>query len=640
MGVYNTPMLLQSEIAEEYEVHGKQVLTPHGWRNITKVYKTIPMETVSIVTESFHLKCSTHHMIKTPSGWALAGNLRLGDEILTENGEEPVVLTYTNEGKEALYDITIDDPSGEFYSNGILSHNSTTFAARQLILAHLLPGYKSLYVCPQHDQLKTYARRLSEMEAAFRFDNGKQNLYNKIYSDGSAIDLNYCLTTANAVRGKSVTEVLLDEAQGINPDIVPELLYVQTTAQYPSTIYAGTALSIDTLLEAKWQASSMGMWHIRAMDDTHWLNMYDKNTLLKVCDNPQGPTCPYTGKLLDVTRGCYVHANQKAMAINEIGIHVPQCIIPDLAYNPIQWGKIYKKIQDDDFNKVLQECFGIAVAEGSREITEQDLQRMCVLTDTPDEIKKKCKNGYYRLIVSGCDWGGSDYNQAIQTKTSYTVHCIIGVAPDDVVDILYYKRYSGMDYRDIAEEIANAHKAYSGHVIASDFGVGLAYNTELRNRIPFDRHFIMNYVGQSAAPLATPKGQHLANQLALNRTEALTNVFKDVKEPRLKIRAGGWGNMSSYLLDWLNMYRVPIDMPSGQTAFKYIRSATKADDALHAFTFAYVLVKFFLGVPLVNDLALENRLRDVLHGGFRQQGTSPELERIIRGGEPNYVLSI
>lgn len=633
-------MLLQSEIAEEYSVTDTQVLTPNGWRKVNKVYKTIPLETVRIVTSNCELICSLQHLIKTPSGWVHAYTLCQGDIVLTENGTEVILLAEETGEVEELYDITVDDPSGEFYSNGILSHNSTTFAARQLILSHLLPGYKSLYVCPQHDQLKTYARRLAEMEAAFRFDNGKQNLYNKVYEDGSAIDLNYCLTTANAVRGKSVTEVLLDEAQGINPDIVPELLYVQTTAQYPSTIFAGTALSIDTLLEAKWQASSMGMWHVRAMDGNHWLNMYDKNTLLKVCDNPQGPTCPYTGKLLDVTKGLYVHANQKAMAINEIGIHVPQCIIPDLAYNPIQWGKIYKKIQDDDFNKVLQECFGIAVAEGSREITEQDLQRLCVLTDTPEQLKAKCRNGYYRLVVSGCDWGGSDYNQAIQTKTSYTVHCIIGVAPDDAVDILYYKRYSGMDYREIAEEIANAHKAYNGHVVASDFGVGLAYNTELRNRIPYDRHFIMNYVGQAAAPLAIPKGQHMTNQLALNRTEALTNVFKDVKAPKLKIKAGSWGNMSSYLLDWLNMYRVPVDMPSGQTAFKYIRSATKADDALHAFTFAYVLARFFLGVPLVNDLALEQRLRAVLYGGGVATRSSHELDRIVRGGDPNYVISL
>lgn len=1145
-------MLLEDEIAEEYTVEGKQVLTPDGWRDIKKVYKTIPLPVLYIKTSNYSLECSEHHMIKTAAGaWAEAIDLGPGDMILTESGVD-IVLTVLKTGRvEPMYDITVDDPSGEFYSNGIVSHNSTTFAARQLILSHLIPGYKSLYICPQHDQLKTYARRYAEMEAAFRFNNGKQNVYNKVYSTRSTVEMNYCLTSANAVRGKSVIECLIDECvawdtllhtqenntkvricdvrigdrvlafnpvnnlvdydtvidkkykgkrscwrittssgnyieatdnhriytsrgwlfvaelrdcflgigeecddkmqprysqsgnkqvctsndaghfigrrlyrksreillqkkvylsslfgtkrlcrsegyaakrfeskydnstkyrlrrilcccsnnkmfrrfasilgsllqqarsfsrrncknekirdarvggpvdlgscsvvdsgrweslrkyisntygiffkrgdrqtnslvqkkwnkdkrcwyrrsgeksntvlcdkiqynifqnssekyrkirafvyalqdkclsskyfygvrhlwgrifnhkissflyeiprkyilrklqkisnksykekihgtyrcgknegnlekreityigrieekekkvlrraqreyfregagkkaktsfgetnrgsrrivsllweyiqnelkntqitnacrkicvffrtmqkttrklfskriqiaeennkeiiftdiesieycgdtdvydittekyntfiangvavhncQGMDPDIIPELLYVQTTAQYPSTIFAGTSLSIDTLLEAKWLASSQGMWHVRAGDGTHWLNMHDQDTLFKVCDNAKGPTCPYTGKLLNVRDGLYVHANKQALAVGAVGIHVPQCIIPDLAYNPIQWGKIYKKVRTDDPKKVMQECFGIAVAEGSREITESDLQRICVLTDTVEEAKQKCRNGYYKLVVSGCDWGGSDYNQAIKTKTSYTVHCILGVAPDDRVDILHYRRFAGMDYREIADIIATEHNAFNAHVIASDFGVGLAYNTEIRNRIPFDRHFIMNYVGPNSAPLATPKGQHMANQLALNKTEAITNVFSDLKSPHLKIRARHWEEMSPFLLDWLNMYRAPVENAIGSGTFKYIRSATKADDALHAFTFAYVLVKFFLGEPLVNDVSLQNKLRQVLNMGAVY--SRDDLDVLTRNAPPDYIIS-
>lgn len=108
------------------------------------------------------------------------------------------------------------------------------------------------------------------------------------------------------------------------------------------TIYAGTALSVDTLLETMWQKSSMGMWHIRSYDNKHWLNMYDSKTLSDVCDNPMGPQDPYTGKLLDVTQGCFVHANQSAYAAGDIGIHVPQCIIKENAENAQQWGQIYK----------------------------------------------------------------------------------------------------------------------------------------------------------------------------------------------------------------------------------------------------------------------------------------------------------
>ena len=629
-------MLLADEIAEEYAVVGKTVLTPGGMKPIKRVYRTVPLPVWVLRTTHHLIRASRHHLVRTADGELQeVCATAVGDRVETITGYEYVREVYDTGEKEELYDITVDSEDGLFYSSGICSHNSTTFVARQLINSALYPGYKSLYVVPFPDHLKTYARRYQEMEIAFRGDMGKQNLYNKIYPNGSAVDMIYCLTTADKSRGKSVTEVLIDESQNMDPDIIPELLYVQTMSKIPSTIYAGTALTVDTLLEQKWSESSMGMWHVRAGDGKHWLNMYDKEVLMKVCDHPEGPTCPYTGKRLNVTEGCYIHANRQALAAGDIGVHVPQCIIPDIAYDPVQWGKVYRRIKRDDFKKVLQECFGIAVSEGSREISESDLMRLCVITDTKEQLMEKSRNGYYRLIVSGCDWGGSDYNQAVKTKTSYTVHCIIGVAPDNAIDILHWRRHSGMNYPEIAEIIVNEHKAWGGHVIASDFGVGMAYNMEIRNHIPFDKHFIMTYVGPMSAPLSEPKGQHMANQLSLNRTEALTSVFKDVKSNVLKIRCRSWDDMSPFLLDWLNMYRVPVEMPGGAATFKYVRSASKADDALHAFTFAYVLAKFYLGEPMVRDVALEKRLREVLYSPIESVGRS--LDSTF--GVTNYIIS-
>ena len=401
--------------------------------------------------------------------------------------------------------------------------------------------------------------------------------------------------------------------QSLDPEHVEDILYTLTDSQMPTKVFAGTALSIDTLLEAKWQESSMGMWHVRAMDGKNWLNMYDKDVLYKVCSNPQGPTCPYTGKLLKVTDGCFVHAYEDRYRDGRIGLHIPQCIIPDLAYNPIKWGAIYDKVKNTDFKKVLQECFGIAIAEGSREITSQDLQRMCVLPDTPEQLKQKCKDGFYRVVISGCDWGGSDYNPSTKTKTSYTVHCIIGLAPDNHIDILHYKRYSGMMYNEIAAHIIEDHNAYNGTALASDFGVGLAYNMELRKYIPIDRHFIIGYVGPKAAAVSVPKDAHLDNQLSVNRTEALTNVFRDAKciAPQ-KICCRNWTEMKPFLEDWLNMFRVPTEDNTGRSTFKYIRAATKADDALHAFTFAYVLMKIFMGESLIHDPQLEQKIQAIM----------------------------
>lgn len=606
-------MLLESEIAEEKTVTGMKVETPDGWKDIKKVYKTIPLDVWCVVTSSKTLKCSGHHLLKTPGGCVEVHELSAGNIVETIDGFEVILCVYDTGEQEELYDITVDSEDGLFYSDGFISHNSTTFCTRQLLLAHLIPAYKSLYVVPHHKQLETYGARFGQMEMAFRIKSTVQNVYNKTYKNRSTVNMIHCGETSQAARGKSADECVIDEAQSLDPEHVEDILYTLTDSQMPTKIFAGTALSIDTLLEAKWQESSMGMWHVRAMDGKNWLNMYDKDVLYKVCSNPQGPTCPYTGKLLKVTDGCFVHAYEDRYRDGRIGLHIPQCIIPDLAYNPIKWGAIYDKVKNTDFKKVLQECFGIAIAEGSREITSQDLQRMCVLPDTPEQLKQKCKDGFYRVVISGCDWGGSDYNPSTKTKTSYTVHCIIGLAPDNHIDILHYKRYSGMMYNEIAAHIIEDHNAYNGTALASDFGVGLAYNMELRKYIPVDRHFIIGYVGPKAAAVSVPKDAHLDNQLSVNRTEALTNVFRDAKciAPQ-KICCRNWTEMKPFLEDWLNMFRVPTEDNTGRSTFKYIRAATKADDALHAFTFAYVLMKIFMGESLIHDPQLEQKIQAIM----------------------------
>lgn len=778
-------MLLESEIAEEREVKNMQVYTPAGWRNVSKVYKTIPLEVYELATDSgIILRGSAGHMVYSSNGWTALGNITPRQLLLTYNGWDRIKYIRNTGKKEALYDITTNSPGGVFYSNDVVSHNSTTFCVRQLMMTHLINNYKSLYVVPHFKQLETYGARFGQMEMAFRVESKQKNVYNKSYPNRSMINMIHCGETSQAARGKTadecvsvtdrvmvliggkdttiqlkyikpgmtvksfyrdeegcvnfrynkveaykdkgvqeclevktrdgiltctanhklcavvdntstpyktdwvytkdleasgitqligykgVTDVLditpagekhvadiqvardrnfiaegvvvhnctVDEIQSLNPDHLEDILYTLTDSKMPTKIFAGTALSIDTLLEAKWADSSMGMWHIRAMDDKHWLNMYDKDVLFKVCSNPQGPTCPYTGKLLNVTDGCFIHAYPERAREGRIGFHIPQCIIPDLAYDPIKWGAIYDRVTHTDFKKVLQECFGIAIAEGSREITSQDLQRMCILTDTPDQLKQKCKEGYYRQIISGCDWGGSDYNPNIKSKTSYTVHCIIGLAPDNSIDILHYKRYSGMMYPDIAASIIKDHEDYKGNILASDFGVGLAYNMEIRKYLPIDKHFVIGYVGPKAEAVAVPKDAHLENQLSVNRTEAITNVFRDAKSmaPQ-KIRCRNWTEMQSYLNDWLNMFRVPTEDNTGRNTFKYIRAATKADDALHAFTFAYVMMKIFLGESLIQDPQLEAKLRQIMtsHGA---QAASNELYNDMFG-DPVYCIS-
>lgn len=93
------------------------------------MYKTIPMPAVHIYAGEYQVICSTGHILYNWKGPVEAGNVKVGSTIETQAGKK--LVTYVERlDDQVLYDITVDHPSGLFYSNGILSHNSTTFCAR------------------------------------------------------------------------------------------------------------------------------------------------------------------------------------------------------------------------------------------------------------------------------------------------------------------------------------------------------------------------------------------------------------------------------------------------------------------------------------------------------------------------------
>ena len=479
---------------------------------------------------------------------------------------------------------------------------------------HMLPGFRSLYITPHTEQLKTYADKLRELERAFRFYNSKskfrRNLYYKEYDKGGMIKLAYVLTSASSVRGNSADELLFDEYQNFDISLEPEVLEIQKASDMPIRIFAGTSLTTDTALEAKYAASSQAVWMLKC-GCGEWLNTGDKDV---VCDfvQPEGVVCPKCSKVQDVRQGQYVHTDQEMLSKMQVGFHIPQIIIPFFTEDPVRWAEIYnKKVSGGDHRKFLQEVLGIPTEEGEREITQQHLKDMCVLN--LEECRAKAKRGDYMLVVSGCDWGGSDYIADLRTKASFTVHAMLGVNHDRTIDIIHFREYSGMDYRSVADDIVRNHYALQGEAIASDFGVGQLYNMLLRERIKnVHKHLVFGYVGPSSSALSEPQGEHMFNQYSLNRTEAITSLYDAIKQRRIKCFS--WEQSNRYLMDFLNLFRTPSESTTGATSFTYRRHGSKTDDSLHAVNFAYVLARMLLNEPLINDRMLRDKIMANLRG--------------------------
>ena len=236
---------------------------------------------------------------------------------------------------------------------------STSFGARQLMNAHMLPNYRSLYIVPHEEHRKTYANRLREMERAFTYKTHsathRQNLNYKEYPNGSIIELISVWTSADESRGKTTDELLFDECQHLDATLLPEIEQTQKASSIPTTIYAGTSLTVDTLLETRWLQSSQGVWMLRG--SRGWLNTGDQETVVSMIRR-QGLCDPHTGRLLDVRDGEYVHADRRALEDGYVGLHIPQVIIPDMVESPIEWEKIWRAFVEYDRKKFLQEVLG------------------------------------------------------------------------------------------------------------------------------------------------------------------------------------------------------------------------------------------------------------------------------------------
>lgn len=425
--------------------------------------------------------------------------------------------------------------------------------------------------------------------------------------------------------------IAIHNCQLLDPDFLPDIEQCQKASRMPTTIYAGTSTTTDSLLETKFLESSQSSWLIRAPGyhsnsvGQGWLNCSDKDDILKAIQ-PQGITNPATGKVLDVTDGHFIHQIQSNFEQGYLGFHIPQIIIPDYANIPQKWMEIWNAFQSYDIKKFLQEILGIPTEEGMREITTQDLKNMCVLPETPETLRQIAgsQNHRYKYTVSGCDWGGSDYNPATKTKVSYTVHVILGICWDGSIEILHIRQYSGMDYRSISNQICDDHKAYNCVGIASDFGVGAAYNMLLRENpiIRPERHFIFGYVGPQAALIKAPSGGlGWFNQYSLNRTESITSLYQAIKSRR--IRCYAWELAQERLSELLNLYRVPTETVGGNSGFRYQRHGSKADDTLHAINFAFCLARIILNEPILEDPALTQVFRETFNPGQQTQFFNP-----------------
>ena len=198
----------KKKFIEQLEIDGWSVKTDTGFEKIVSSNKTIDYQIWKLETTSHILECADNHIV-FDSGYneVFVKDLKIGYVIMTESGPEKVISIKETNKSVPMFDLSVESENHRYYTNGILSHN-TTIGAYYLLYEACFPASKGDILIVAHKQAHSMEvlKRLKDMyysmplwlkpgmvknnETSIEFDNGM-----RIIAEA---------TTSNAARGKSL----------------------------------------------------------------------------------------------------------------------------------------------------------------------------------------------------------------------------------------------------------------------------------------------------------------------------------------------------------------------------------------------------------------------------------------------------
>ena len=131
------------KLIHSFDVNDIEIFTDTGYKHISHVHMTRKFKTYRVVLENGAIiECAdTHILFDEHMNQVFVKDLKSGSLVQTTDGPVKVLFINELEREVCMCDVTVDDDNHRFYSNGILSHNTTTSA---LFMLH--------YICFNFDK--------------------------------------------------------------------------------------------------------------------------------------------------------------------------------------------------------------------------------------------------------------------------------------------------------------------------------------------------------------------------------------------------------------------------------------------------------------------------------------------------------
>ncbi len=496
-------------------------------------------------------------------------------------------------------------PSQLMIKSGRQVSKSTSIAANAIVTAVSKPFFAILFVTPLYEQVRrlsnNYVRPFidqSPVKSLWIGTSTENSVLQRSFKNQARLYFSFALLDADRVRGISADVVAWDEAQDMDPDLVPIVKEVMSHSEWGLSWFTGTPKTEDNIMESLWQSSSQAEWFIRCDSCSYWnipSKEYDIVEMMgplrdDISEENPATLCRMCQKPINPKKGRWVH-RYREKRWDFAGYHIPQIIMPLHYGSRKKWSELLAKRSGSGnttkaqfYNEVLGESFD----ESTKLITVGDLKGAAVLPwknnpDNHSEIAKKVTTYIRRCLA--VDWGGGG-----KDETSFTTMAILGWRNDGGIDVIWGKRsLIPHDHIAEAELCLKLFNDFRCHFIAHDYtGAGSLRETFIHHAgVPMNKIIPISYVrtGQrDIMQLHVATRQHPRDYHLLDKARSLQLTCNAIKLKYIKFFAYDFIDKENpgLLHDFLALIENKVDTAHAGDIYTIVRNPLLKDDFAQA----------------------------------------------------------
>lgn len=227
---------------ESFDASDWEIETEDGYKSIISTNKTIDYQVYYLKFDNgLELKCADTHILIDENYNEVYAIDSLKCKIRTKFGISYVISIEDLGYSESMYDLSVDSDDHTYYTNGVLSHNTTTVAA-YLVWYSIFNDSKTVAILANkaaaaREVMSRYQMMYEELpiwlqQGVVEWNKGNITLENKSKVFISA-------TTASGIRGRTVNLLYIDELSSVSNTVAEEFF----ASTYP-TISSGTSSKV------------------------------------------------------------------------------------------------------------------------------------------------------------------------------------------------------------------------------------------------------------------------------------------------------------------------------------------------------------------------------------------------------------